>query len=258
MSFRLIGAYALYLVLALATRVGPVGAANLPTPAPEEPPAAPGRLSPELMLETSPDQLDTSFEARCARLPPAKFDVTVAPLTFDCDEARSTAELTAIHGNTPGYRATALTTAVFGERATIDVHLVTDPNGERACGTPSVRVELSMQPVSVFVATELAEAACEREMALSHEMKHVAVFREVLEQAATDLETELPDVIGTTPFHAASPGQLRRQIHATVLAYLWGFMRSHQDALDQRQAEVDSPDEYARVCNACAHESGDR
>ncbi len=222
-------------------------------PAGAEPADTAGRPTPTAMVAPS----DVSFESRCARLPPSEFEVTATPITFERDETRTMAELSA-SGSTPvTHHAIGLTSAVFGQRTRIETHLVVDPRDGCACGTPSVHVELSMQPVVVFLASELAETPCQHEAAFSHEMKHVAIFREALEQAAKALQSELADALGATLCYATSSEGLQRQIHGTVYAYLWRFMRGRQDALDVRQAEVDSPDEYARVHNACAPDGGD-
>jgi hypothetical protein len=194
------------------------------------------------------------FEARCAKLPPPRFEVVAAPLAFERDDTQPIGTLTATSGSTPAtHRAIGLTTAVFRQRTQIELQLVDDRRGARACGTPRVRVELSMQPMTVFIAREVAEVPCQGEITLSHEMKHVAVFREVLDDAAQDLERELPESIGTTIRRAASPEELQRGLNVAVRDYLAQFMREGQRVLDERQAAVDSPEEYARVASACAN-----
>jgi hypothetical protein len=199
-----------------------------------------------------------SFEARCAKLPPAHFEIVAAPLAFDRDDTQPMATLTARSGSTlVAHRTIGLTTALFGQRTEIELHLLDDRRGARACGTPRARVELSMQPMTVFIARELAEASCQREVTLSHEMKHVAAFGDVLGDAAHDLERALPEAIGTALRRAPGPEELRQQLDAAVRDYLAEFMHEWKRALDERQAGVDSPEEYARVSTACARSAAD-
>jgi hypothetical protein len=146
-----------------------------------------------------------------------------------------------------------LTSAVFGQSTDIELQVVGDGRGSRACGTPSVRVELSMQPVVVFIAREVAESPCQRDATLAHEMKHVEVFREVLQEAATELEREFPEAVGAELRRAANAEELQRRLILGVRDYLAQFMSDWQRVLDARQAEVDSPEEYGRVSAACAH-----
>jgi hypothetical protein len=200
----------------------------------------------------------TSFETRCAKLALSRFEVVAVPLTFERDDTQPIAALTAKSGSSPAtHRAIGLTTAVFGQSTDIELRVVDDRRDALACGTPRVHVELSMQPVTVFVASELADAPCQRAITLSHEMKHVEVFREVLDEAAQDLERELPEGIGTELQRAKSPEELQQRLIVRVRDFLAQFMDERQRALDERQAAVDSPEEYARVSTACRRSVAD-
>ena len=199
-----------------------------------------------------------SFETRCAKLALSRFEVVAVPLTFERDDTQSIATLTAKSGSAfATHRAIGLTTAVFGQSTDIELHTVGDRRGATACGTPRVRVELSMQPMIVFIARELADQPCQREITLSHEMKHVEIFREVLDDATQDLERELPKAIGTELRRAKNPEELQQRLIIAVRDYLAEFMHERQRVLDERQAGVDSPEEYARVSTACARSVAD-
>ncbi len=193
-----------------------------------------------------------SFETRCARLPPTRFAVVTTPFTFERDDTQSIAALTAKSGSKLAmHRAIGLTTAVFGQSTDIELQIVDDRHDPRACGSPRVRVELSMQPMTVFVASELTDAPCQHEVTLSHEMKHVEVFRAVLEETARDLEHEFPQAIGAELNRARTAKEMQQRLVVAIRDYLAQFMAERQQLLDARQAEVDSPEEYARVSTAC-------
>jgi hypothetical protein len=193
-----------------------------------------------------------SFETRCAKLPSTDFEVVAVPFTFERDDSQNIAALTVKSGSALAtHRTLGLTTAVFGQSTDIQLNVVDDRRGSRACGTPSVRVELSMQPVTVFVASELPAQSCQHEVTLSHEMKHVEVFREALDRAAQDLERDFPDAIGVELRRARNPGELQQRFIVSVRNYLADFMRDRQRRLDEAQAAVDSPEEYDRVSTAC-------
>jgi hypothetical protein len=194
-----------------------------------------------------------SFETRCAKLPPTLFEVVAVPLTFERDDSQSIAVLTAKGGNSLAtHRTSGLTTATFGQNTDIQLNVVDDHRGSRACGTPHVRIELSMQPVTVYVASELAAQPCQHDVTLSHEMKHVEVFREALEVAARDLAGDFPVAVGVELRSATNPGELQQRFVVTVRDYLARFMRDRERMLDEAQAAVDSPEEYARVSTTCA------
>ena len=193
-----------------------------------------------------------SFATRCAKLPPTHFEVVAVPLTFERDDSQSIAALTVKSGSAlVTHRALGLTSAVFGYNTDIQLNVADDRGDSRACGTPRVRIELSMQPVTVYVASELAGQPCQHDVTLSHEMKHVEVFREALEIAARDLARDFPVAIGIELRQARNPDELQQRFVVSLRNYLAQFMRDRERMLDESQAAVDSPEEYARVSTAC-------
>jgi hypothetical protein len=195
-----------------------------------------------------------SFETRCGKLPPTHLKVVAVPLTLERDDSQSIETLTAKRGSALAtHRANGLTAAAFGYSADIELNAVDDRRGSRTCGMPRLRVELSMQPVTVFVASELATGSCQHDVTLSHEMKHVEVLRQTLDRAARDLERDLPEAIGAELRHAKNREELEQRLVVSVRDYLPQFMDERQRLLNEAQADVDSPEEYARVSNACGH-----
>ena len=194
-----------------------------------------------------------SFGTRCAKLPPTHFEVVAVPLEFERDDSQSIAALTLKRGSAfATHRTSGLTTAVFGQSTDIRLNVGDDRSDVRACGTPRVRFELSMQPVIVYLASELESQPCQHDVTLSHEMKHVEVFREALQLAARDLARDFPAAIGVQLRSATNPDELQQRFVVAVRNYLAQFMRDRERMLDESQAAVDSPEEYARVSTACA------
>jgi hypothetical protein len=109
-----------------------------------------------------------------------------------------------------------------------------------------------MQPITIYLAQELDGSPCARTATMEHELKHVAVFRAVLDEAARDLAADLAGAIGTGLQRARGPAELQRQLNARVNDYLAEFMNRRRRELNDRQNEVDSPQEYARVKYACS------
>lgn len=193
-----------------------------------------------------------SFESRCASLPPASYDVVELPLQFEENDTVGLAELTARSGSSLArHRTYGLTTASFGHQTQSEMRLVEQRASGRTCGTPRVRVQLSMQPVVVYLARELADDRCQREATREHELRHVGVNREVLGEAARTLREQLGSALGTAVLHGASGAAIAKQYEAALRDYLSAFMREQQRLLAERQAAVDTPDQYARVASAC-------
>jgi hypothetical protein len=193
-----------------------------------------------------------SFESRCASLPSARFDIVQVPVTYTQDRVHSIAELTVLGGNSPATHNTfGLTTARFGHQTDIELKVVDDAAGGRTCGTANVRIELSMQPMTVYIAREIERTPCPRDATFAHELRHVAVFRAVLDEAARDLRADLAEAMGTGLRRAASARELERAFNAQLQAYLSVFMSQWQREMGTRQEAVDSPEETERTATAC-------
>jgi len=194
-----------------------------------------------------------SFEARCADLPPSRVQVSVDPIAYAQDETQSIDQLNLRSGNTPGVHLTfGLTTVNFSHQTQIGIRSVENRGGAGACGTLDVDVRLSMQPMTVYLAQELDGSPCARTATMEHELQHVAVFREVLDEAARELAADLGGALGLGLQRAANQAELQRQLNARVNDYLSEFFHRHRRAMEERQQGVDSPAEYARVKAACA------
>jgi hypothetical protein len=139
----------------------------------------------------------------------------------------------------------------FGYDGDIAIGVVEETPTKRVCGMLSLQVNLSMQPVTIYLAQELASSPCARAVTLEHERKHLAVFQQTLTEAAHALDADLASAMGRNSRRAGSREELERTTNARVKDYLSDFIRRWQRTLDERQAAVDSVQEHARVRSAC-------
>ena len=193
-----------------------------------------------------------SFAERCESLPPSRVRVVLQP--FDVSENHTTtfAALTRIsEGPSPAHRTIGLTRANFGHRSSIEVKGLEDRNGLRACARPNIDVELFVRPLTVYVAREYTSDPCRAKVIREHEQRHVDVYAAYARESVERLASRLQGTLGTTPEFAGSVSEAQRQLDRRIGEALEAFMRESERTLAQRQAEVDSPDEYARVSNAC-------
>ena len=192
------------------------------------------------------------FEARCAKLGAPRFEVVTVPMRVSEDSTQDVAALTTRSKADPlRHRTFGLTTVSFGHNTQSELRMLEDRANGRACGTPTVHAELSMQPAVVYLARELTGRECERAATREHEMRHVAVYREVLGESARRLAAELPAAIGNGVRTESSTSDLKRRFDADLRSYMSRFMNEQQADMAARQAEIDTPEEYARVAHAC-------
>jgi hypothetical protein len=123
----------------------------------------------------------TGFETRCeTTLAPTRIDVVIAPVVHATDRTRSWRELTAMtDDDTSDLRAVGLTTAQIGHQALVESAGIENQRDGRVCVRPSIRVELSATPMTVYISREIAVDPCRDAAALEHELKHVAVYEDV-------------------------------------------------------------------------------
>lgn len=196
-----------------------------------------------------------SFEGRCAELPTSRVEVALLPFSVTENRKLPLEALTRISdGPSPAHRTIGLTHANFGHRSLVDVTGVEDRLGARACVRPSVKVELYVKPITVYVAREYEGDPCRSAVIREHEQRHVNVYTGYAREAANRLESELANAIGRTPFFGASVAEAQRGVDRRLGELLTAFMRESERTLAQRQALVDTPEEYARVTSACAVE----
>ncbi|GIK88095.1 MAG: hypothetical protein KJ018_13465 [Burkholderiales bacterium] len=193
-----------------------------------------------------------SFEARCDDLPPSEVTVRVVPPRVLENRSTPAEALTRLgEGAAPGERTIGLTLANFGHSSTFEMRGVEDRRGGRACVRPAVSVHLYLKPLTVYVASEYSGDPCRARVIREHEERHVAVYTEFAGEAASRLRASLAKAIGTSPHFAADVGEAQGNIDRRLGATLEAFMRDAQRELAQRQALIDTPEEYERVRTAC-------
>ena len=193
------------------------------------------------------------FEARCeASLPATRIEVVTAPVVYGTDRNRSWRELTVMSGDaTPTLRALGLTTAQVGHQASVETTGIEDQRNGRVCVRPSIRVEVSATPMTVYIGQEIAGDPCRDAVALEHELKHVAVYTEELAKIADDVRALLAASYGNRVLYYGSRAEAQRETQAALGAELGPLLAGNVRRIKERQRTIDSPEEYARVSAAC-------
>jgi hypothetical protein len=194
-----------------------------------------------------------TFEQHCAStLPPTRVTVEGLPVNYAIDETLPYSELTLMGAEAgTGDRVIGLTHARLSHSATIVASGVEDPRTRRVCVRPEIRLTLSMQPMTVYVGREFSGDPCRRGVILEHEAKHVAVYRQYLQEAVEQVRDEVAGAYGNAVMMFGSREEAQREIEAALGGYLGPAVQRSSQELKRRQAEVDTPAEYARVSAAC-------
>jgi hypothetical protein len=198
-----------------------------------------------------------SFEDRCRQLPESGVQVGLQPFSVKENLTLPFSALTQINdGSSLTHRTIGLTRANFGHRSSIDVKGLEDRTGHRACVRPRVQVDLFLRPMTVFVASEYAADPCRARTIREHEQRHVDVYVGYARESVDRLASRLSEIVGDAPHFASTVNEAQHRIDRRIEDALESFMRESERTLAARQAEVDTPEEYARVTGACVATAG--
>jgi hypothetical protein len=193
-----------------------------------------------------------SFDDRCARLPSAGVHVSLLPFTVVENTTTPFATLTRMSDEpTATHRTIGLTHASFAHRSSIEVKGLEDRASHRACVRPHVNVELSLRPMTVYIAREYASDDCRSRTIREHEQRHVEVYAGYAREAVATLNEQLAAIVGKQPHFAYTVGDAQQTLDHRIGTQLDAFMRESRKVIAERQALVDTPEEYARVSTAC-------
>lgn len=191
------------------------------------------------------------FAARCAGLPDAAPSVTAQPIDVRFDETRSLAELTALYARAAPHHATlGLTHAQLAYATSLVANGLRQ--GREVCMRVRVQVEVSLAPMIVYIAREIATDPCRREAVREHELRHVeehaAFLREAPERLHSVLAAAHVDRVRTASDAETIQADAAREVRAIVAA----AEATDRSLLAARQAAVDTPEAYAGVGSGCA------
>lgn len=193
-----------------------------------------------------------SFGSRCEALPAARFEVVAAPISFSEDYSQSLRTLSSRNdGAQINHRTVGLTEAHLAYESTLESQGLEDRVGGRVCARPSVRVVFSATPMVVFVAREVSDNDCKRNVIHEHEMKHVGVYRAYLAELVERAQRELPALYGDQVVYARDADESRQSMRRRLHTLMHTFMQARYAEVKSRQAAVDTVEEYARLAVSC-------
>ena len=188
------------------------------------------------------------FEEVCEnRLGPTIIDVVATPISHGVDLGKSTAELTAMGAPSTGRQVLGLTQTSLKWSASYGSRGLTRRPGSRHCMRPAISVKLSFEPMTVFVGREQAEGSCAFNITMDHERRHVRVYERFLDEVAPRMQAALAAHFGNRIFYFDSEAEAERHVQASLRDFLAPLVDNSMKDVAQRQAAVDTPEEYFRL-----------
>ena len=189
-----------------------------------------------------------SFETACEeRLPAAKIEVVAAPVAYSTDLTRSASELAAKGAHSSSRTLMGLVTTDLKSSVSLGGSGIADRGKSRFCMRPSVTVNLSFSPMTIYVAREHPVGSCAHRITLEHEEKHIAVYQQYLADIATQIDESLRAELGRKVLFFRSEAEGDAHVQKVLEERVGPYVERAMLQVVTLQKQVDSPDEYARL-----------
>lgn len=194
---------------------------------------------------------DDPFVLRCEREMKPRLEVSVREAPFGVVNTVSSRRLNTRYRLASVSQMTiGLTASTTRTEISVNAPSLTAPGGARECASPRIYVDVSYDPLQVFVAREFNPYSCSYRAVYEHEMRHVALYRERLPQLEQTVRAELERHYGNRPLYAPA-GAALRQLDAEVDAWLRPFVKGEVARIEALQLDLDTPEELFRLSHAC-------
>jgi hypothetical protein len=195
-----------------------------------------------------------AFRQRCEREMKPRFEVRSRDPGVEVHNTLSSLMLNTRGSYTaPGQAMMGLTASSTRAEIGIDGPALQDQPSGRECIAPRVVVELSYQPLDVYVAREFHPASCSYRQVFAHEMRHVQLYREQLPHIVQRVRDELARRYGERPLYADA-GHGLDLLEQQVDGWLRPLLKLEMAKVEVLQRALDSPEETFLLSHGCMGE----
>lgn len=197
----------------------------------------------------------TPFQARCEDT----IGGAVAVLSsrqdgYRIDNTRSTHDLTRLKGRSrPNAFVLGLTHTEARVAIQVGGRMLADPASGYECIAPRIEIALVYPTIVVYVGREFKPGSCAYQQVLAHEMRHLNTYLDHLPKVEARVRAALAQRFQSRPLYART-GQAQALLQNEIDRSWMPYIRSELAKVEALQAEIDSPQEYARLGKVCAGE----
>jgi hypothetical protein len=192
-----------------------------------------------------------SFEQRCESEMHPSIAVTAHPPGYVVHNTVSSRVLNTRGAyNGPGQNMMGLTSSSTRAEIFIDGPGLTDLDSGRECIAPKIEVDLSYQPLDVYVAREFHPASCSYRAVFAHEMQHVKVYADNLPRIEQLVRDELVSRYGGRPLYAARDKALAT-LQEQIDTWLRPLIKAELAKVEVQQLALDSADQAYSLSHTC-------
>ena len=192
------------------------------------------------------------FEWRCEHLlQKVEIAVDIKPVAFTVDTGYSMAQLTKQFPPDAAAVVLGITEANLYKNITLINPGFVQPETGRVCVRPKLKVSLSFQPMTVYIAGNFPKKTCKYDEIFAHEMRHVKAYQEFLPTIGQNVVQQLHTAIGDGVYYFSGEDEARASFEKTITSMLMPFLNKQLEQVEKTQRGIDTPEEYDRLSNVC-------
>ncbi|WP_229415758.1 hypothetical protein [Pseudoduganella armeniaca] len=131
--------------------------------------------------------------------------------------------------------------------------MLQDPASGYECVAPQIKVQLTYEPVKIYVGSEFPAGTCGYQEILAHEMRHMQAYMAHLPKVEKTVTAALAKRFEGKPLYAPA-GTARSALAFEIDSGWLPYIKAEMAKVEAVQAQIDSPAEYARLSRACGGE----
>lgn len=189
----------------------------------------------------------------CAQLPLPSVTLTriEQPITLNYRYGYQSLDNIGQAAKSPGRHILGLTRGTASATFALELPTYLDSSGRWACSSPQITVRYGFSPMMVYIANEFPEGSCAHQQIMEHEMRHVKAYQAHLETIEKDIGNQLKSRFVTgTPWRAPR-GETAPRLQREMSERWLPMIQRQLSQVEEQQQLIDTPEEYARVSDAC-------
>jgi len=151
----------------------------------------------------------------------------------------------------PGNQVLGLTRGNAVAHFSTSTPISVEHSGRWECASPQLTLTLGFNPLTVYIAKEFPEGGCAFKEIYQHELRHVKTYEAHLARIEKDLSESLNRRFATGGPWRGPVGQTSAQLQRELDQRWLPYIQREFSRADEEQSLIDTPEEYARVANAC-------
>ena len=196
-----------------------------------------------------------AFAIEC--LPEEAPVVTLRSAIADTKFVRSNSirDLTKVHGSPQQKSKKVLGTGGGAMSIKANLRFKTATQGRKSCvSLKEIKADYVSYP-EIHIASNFKKGSCAYNAVLEHEQRHIAVLKEFHNEYSQKLKADMESFaakIGVTgPVAVKDAGEIQDKVSTELYKWIDSFTQQASLILEQRQAKIDTEEEYKKMSSLC-------